>query len=295
MTPRPSGSCSTRWAPGSASGLPSADSSATSLGSPRRVDAGRTAISRGAHANVTETGAGRTEYQRVLLKLSGEAFAPSAGTGISTDSTALVARQLAEVVDLGVQIAVVVGGGNIWRGRQAPAIERSRADYMGMLATVMNALALQDALEKLHVATRVQTAIEMTRLAEPFIPLRARRHLEKGRVVIFAAGLGVPYFSTDTSAAQRALELGADALLKGTKVDGVYTADPKVVPSARRLETLEYADFLREGYQVMDVTAISLCMENKLPIIVFDLWEEGNIRRVVMGERVGSLVHGGAA
>ena len=244
---------------------------------------------------MTETGAGRTEYQRVLLKLSGEAFAPSAGTGISTDSTGLVARQLAEVVDLGVQIAVVVGGGNIWRGRQAPAIERSRADYMGMLATVMNALALQDALEKLHVATRVQTAIEMTRLAEPFIPLRARRHLEKGRVVIFAAGLGVPYFSTDTSAAQRALEIGADALLKGTKVDGVYTADPKVVPSAQRLETLEYADFLREGYQVMDVTAISLCMENKLPIIVFDLWEEGNIRRVVMGERVGSLVHGGVA
>jgi uridylate kinase len=166
---------------------------------------------------------------------------------------------------------------------------------MGMLATVMNALALQDALEKLHVTTRVQTAIEMTRLAEPFIPLRARRHLEKGRVVIFAAGLGVPYFSTDTCAAQRALEIGADALLKGTKVDGVYTADPKVDPSATRLETLEYADILREGYQVMDATAISLCMENKLPIIVFDLWEEGNIRRVVMGERVGSLVHGGAA
>jgi uridylate kinase len=244
---------------------------------------------------VTETSAGRTEYQRVLLKLSGEAFAPAEGSGISTESTAVIGRQLAEVVDLGVQIAVVVGGGNIWRGRQAPGIERSRADYMGMLATVMNSLALQDALEKLHVPTRVQTAIEMTRVAEPFIPLRARRHLEKGRVVIFAAGLGVPYFSTDTSAAQRALEIGAEALLKGTKVDGVYTADPKVVPSATRLETLDYADILREGYQVMDATAISLCMENKLPILVFDLWEEGNIRRVVLGERVGSLVHGGGA
>jgi uridylate kinase len=238
---------------------------------------------------VTGSGAGRDEYHRVVLKLSGEAFAPSEGSGISTESTALIGRQLAEVVDLGAQIAVVVGGGNIWRGRQAPGIERGRADYMGMLATVMNALALQDALEKLHVATRVQTAIAMTQLAEPFIPLRARRHLEKGRVVIFAAGLG----STDTCAAQRALEIGADALLKGTKVDGVYTADPKLVPGASRLESIEYVDVLREGYQVMDATAISLCMENKLPIIVFDLWEEGNIRRVVTGEAVGSLVHGG--
>jgi uridylate kinase len=243
---------------------------------------------------VTGTGGGRTEYHRVVLKLSGEAFASSQGSGISTEATALIGRQLAEVVDLGAQIAVVVGGGNIWRGRQAPAIERGRADYMGMLATVMNALALQDALEKLHVTTRVQTAIAMTQLAEPFIPLRARRHLEKGRVVIFAAGLGVPYFSTDTCAAQRALEIGADALLKGTKVDGVYTADPKIEPGASRIPMLEYVDVLREGYQVMDATAISLCMENKLPIIVFDLWEEGNIRRVVTGERVGSLVHGGA-
>ncbi|HET9672776.1 MAG TPA: UMP kinase [Actinomycetota bacterium] len=235
--------------------------------------------------------AGRTEYHRVLLKLSGEAFAPPDGSGISTDATALIARQLAEVVDLGAQVAVVVGGGNIWRGRQAPGIERSRADYMGMLATVMNALALQDALEKLHVTTRVQTAIEMTRLAEPFIPLRARRHLEKGRVVIFAAGLGVPYFSTDTCAAQRALEIEAEALLKGTKVDGVYTADPKVVPTATRLERLDYADILREGYQVMDATAISLCMENKLPILVFDLRDDGNIRRVVTGEQIGTTIH----
>jgi uridylate kinase len=234
----------------------------------------------------------RTQHHRVLLKLSGEAFAPAdTETGINTDATALIARQLAEIVDLGVQPAVVVGGGNIWRGRQAPGIDRNRADYMGMLATVMNALALQDALEKIHVTTRVQTAIAMTQLAEPFMPLRARRHLEKGRVVIFAAGLGVPYFSTDTCAAQRALEMGADALLKGTKVDGVYTADPMVDDSATRFEEIQYVDVLKEGYQVMDATAISLCMENKLPIIVFNLREDGNIRRVVTGEHIGTLVH----
>jgi uridylate kinase len=233
----------------------------------------------------------RTRYERILLKLSGEAFAPAAGSGINTDATGLVARQLAEIVDLGVQTSVVVGGGNIWRGRQAPDIERNRADYMGMLATVMNALALQDALEKIHVTTRVQTAIAMTQLAEPFMPLRARRHLEKGRVVIFAAGLGVPFFSTDTCAAQRALEMGSDALLKGTKVDGVYDADPHLVPEATRFETIQYVDVLKEGYQVMDATAVSLCMENKLPIIVFDLREDGNIRRVVNGDPIGTLVH----
>jgi uridylate kinase len=234
----------------------------------------------------------RPTYKRVLLKLSGEAFAPAdTEYGINTEATSLVARQLAEIVDLGVETAVVVGGGNIWRGRQAPGIDRNRADYMGMLATVMNALALQDALEKIHVTTRVQTAIAMTQLAEPFMPLRARRHLEKGRVVIFAAGLGVPFFSTDTCAAQRALEIGADALLKGTKVDGVYTADPHVDASATRFDVIEYVDVLKEGYQVMDATAISLCMENKLPIIVFDLREEGNIRRVVGGDPIGTLVH----
>jgi uridylate kinase len=162
---------------------------------------------------------------------------------------------------------------------------------MGMLATVMNALALQDALEKIHVPTRVQTAIQMTQIAEPFIPLRARRHLEKGRVVIFAAGLGVPFFSTDTCAAQRALEIGAEALLKGTKVDGVYTADPHVDPSASRFEQIAYVDVLKEGYAVMDATAISLCMENALPIVVFDYREDGNIRRVVTGEPIGTLVH----
>jgi uridylate kinase len=236
----------------------------------------------------------RPLYHRVLLKLSGDAFAPAdTGYGISTAATALLAGQLAEVVDIGVQCAVVVGGGNIFRGRQAPDIERSRADYMGMLATVMNALALQDALEKKHVPTRVQTAIHMAQVAEPYIPLRAIRHLEKGRVVIFAAGIGSPFFSTDTTAAQRALEIGAQALLKGTKVDGVYTADPHVDPSAVRFESIEYLDVLREGYQVMDATAISLCMENELPIIVFDLGQDGNIRRAVSGEPIGTLVHGG--
>jgi uridylate kinase len=238
----------------------------------------------------------RPLYHRVLLKLSGDAFSPAdTGYGISTAATGMLAHELADVVDIGVQCAVVVGGGNIFRGRQAPDIDRSRADYMGMLATVMNALALQDALEKVHVATRVQTAIHMAQVAEPYIPLRAIRHLEKGRVVIFAAGIGAPYFSTDTTAAQRALEIGAQALLKGTKVDGVYTADPHVDSNARRFESIEYLDVLREGYQVMDATAISLCMENKLPIIVFDFRNEGNIRRAVSGEPIGTLVHGGAA
>jgi uridylate kinase len=236
----------------------------------------------------------RPIYHRVLLKLSGDAFSPAGtGYGISTEATALLARQLAEVLDLGVETAVVVGGGNIFRGRQAPGIERARADYMGMLATVMNALALQDALEKIHVTTRVQTAIHMAQIAEPYVPLRAIRHLEKGRIVIFAAGIGAPYFSTDTTAAQRALEIHAEAILKGTKVDGVYDADPHVDPSARRFDAIEYIDVLREGYQVMDATAISLCMENKLPIIVFDFREEGNIRRAVSGESIGTLVHGG--
>ena len=244
---------------------------------------------------MTDEGAAtRPNYRRVLLKLSGEALAPSgAQSGIDTEATGLVARQLRDIVDVGVQVAVVVGGGNIWRGRQAPDIDRSRADYMGMLATVMNALALQDALEKLHVTTRVQTSIQMAQIAEPYVPLRAQRHLEKGRVVIFAAGLGVPFFSTDTTAAQRALEIGAEALLKGTKVDGIYTADPPLDPPATRFEHLAYVDVLREGYQFMDATAISLCMENALPIIVFDLREEGNIRRVVTGEQIGTLVHGG--
>jgi uridylate kinase len=238
-----------------------------------------------------DAGPARPTYRRVLLKLSGDAFAPpDVGYGISTQATALLARQLADVVELGVQPAVVVGGGNIFRGRQAQGIDRSRADYMGMLPTVMNALALQDALEKTGITSRVLTAIQMAQIAEPYIPLRAIRHLEKGRVVIFGAGLGVPFFSTDTAAAQRALEIGAEALLKGTKVDGVYDADPHLVPGAQRFDRIEYLDVLRAGYQFMDATAISLCMDNKLPIVVFNLRTAGNLRRVITGEAVGTTV-----
>jgi uridylate kinase len=240
--------------------------------------------------------AGIPAYRRVLLKLSGDAFAPQdRAYGISPEATGLLARQLQEVAALGVEMAVVVGGGNIWRGRDAPGIDRARADYMGMLATVMNALALQDALEKLGVVTRVQTAISMAQIAEPYIPLRAIRHLEKGRIVIFAAGFGAPYFSTDTTAAQRALEIKAEALLKGTKVDGVYDADPNRDPGARRFESIGYTEFLTLGLRVMDATAISLCRENGLPIIVFNFRKAGNIKRVLMGERVGTLVNAGTA
>jgi uridylate kinase len=237
----------------------------------------------------------RPVYRRVLLKLSGDAFAPlGAEFGISGESTAGLAVQLREVMGLGVEVAVVVGGGNIWRGRQAPGMDRARADYMGMLATVMNALALQDALEKLGVHTRVQTAIQMAQVAEPYIPLRAIRHLEKGRVVIFAAGMGVPFFSTDTTAAQRALEIKAEAILKGTKVDGVYDSDPQLNPEAVKFEDLEYIEVLKRGLTVMDATAISLCMENGLPILVFDLRRGGNIKRALLGEPIGTLVHAAA-
>jgi len=230
----------------------------------------------------------------VLLKLSGDAFSPpDQEFGIFAESTVLLAGQLQEIVAMGAQVAVVVGGGNIWRGRQAPRMDRARADYMGMLATVMNALALQDSLEQLGVHTRVQTAIQMAQIAEPYIPLRAIRHLEKGRVVIFAAGMGVPFFSTDTTAAQRALEIKAEAILKGTKVDGVYDSDPLLNADAVKFETLEYIEVLKRGLTVMDATAISLCMENGLPILVFDLRKEGNIKRALLGEAIGTLVHGG--
>jgi len=233
-------------------------------------------------------------YRRVLLKLSGDAFAPpNAEFGISSEATGLLASQLREVQALGVEVAVVVGGGNIWRGRQAPQMDRARADYMGMLATVMNALALQDALEHVGVHTRVQTAIQMAQVAEPYIPRRAIRHLEKGRAVIFAAGMGVPFFSTDTTAAQRALEIKAEAILKGTKVDGVYDADPNREPGAHRFETIGYTEFLTRGLQVMDATAISLCRENGLPIIVFNFRTAGNIKRVLLGEQVGTVVDAG--
>lgn len=212
--------------------------------------------------------------------------------GIDPTVATQVAREIGEVQQLGVQVAVVIGGGNIFRGLAASArgMDRSTADYMGMLATVINALALQDALEQLGVTTRVATAIEMRAVAEPFIKRRAIRHLEKGRVVVFAAGTGNPYFTTDTAAALRAMEMRAEVILKGTKVDGVYTADPLKVKDAKRYETISYLEVLEKGLKVMDATAISLCMDNKLPIVVFDLRESGNLRRVIMGDPVGTTV-----
>jgi uridylate kinase len=239
---------------------------------------------------------GTGAYHRVLLKLSGEAFAdPGAGFGIDPRIVNSLAEQLHDVTrELGVQVAVVVGGGNIFRGTsmQAQGMDRARADYMGMLATMINSLALQDALENRDVPTRVQSAIQMTQVAEPYIPRKAVRHLEKGRIVIFAAGMGTPYFSTDTTAAQRALEIGADAILKATKVDGVYDADPATNTNAVKFEDLTYLDVLQRGLGVMDATAISLAMENKLPIIVFNLQVHGNIRRALEGEPIGTVVHG---
>jgi uridylate kinase len=240
--------------------------------------------------------AGGLAYERVLLKLSGDAFAPPGGDfGIHEGSVELLARQLAEVIELGVQPAIVVGGGNIFRGRDAPTMDRARADYVGMLATVMNALVLQDALERIGVTTRVQTAIAMAQIAEPYIPRKAIRHLDKRRIVIFAAGLGRPFFSTDTTAAQIALEIHAEAILKGTGVDGVYDSDPHDNPNAVKFEDLEYIEVLKRGLQVMDATAISLCMDNGLPIIVFNMRRDGNIKRALRGERIGTLVHAGGS
>jgi uridylate kinase len=239
-------------------------------------------------------GGDKPQYNRVLLKLSGEAFAdPGVGFGLDYRRIDGIARQLVEVLHLGVEIAVVVGGGNILRGSQAAAagMDRARADYMGMLGTVINCLALQDALERQGVATRVQTAIQMTQVAEPYIPRRAVRHLEKGRIVIFGAGMGSPYFSTDTTAAQRALEVGAEAILMAKNgVDGVYDADPRSNPDARKFARLDYLEAIRRELRVMDTTALSLCKDNDLPIIVFDLLTEGNIRRAVLGEPIGTIV-----
>jgi len=233
-------------------------------------------------------------FRRVVLKLSGEVLAGSVGYGIDTEVVESIARQIKDVQALGVQIGIVVGGGNIWRGvaGSAKGMDRATADYMGMLATVINALALQDALEKLGVVTRVQTAIEMKEVAEPYIRRRAIRHLEKGRVVIFAAGTGNPYFSTDTAGALRAAEIEADALLKGTKEEGVYDSDPRTNPEARKLDELEYLDLLNKGLRIMDSTATSLCMDNNIPIVVFDVNSYGNFRRVVMGENIGTFVRG---
>lgn len=229
-------------------------------------------------------------YDRILLKLSGEVFAGTSGFGVDAPTVRRYAQEVAEVVGLGVQVAVVVGGGNIWRGRMAPQMERATADQMGMIATVINALALQDALEKLSVRTRVLTAIEMKDVAEPFIRRRAVRHLEKGRVVIFAGGTGSPYFTTDSCAALRGLEINADAVFKGTKVDGVYDGDPELNPDAKMFQELTYLDVLRQGLKVMDSTAISLCMDNGMAINVFNITHEGNIKRIVSGEKIGTQV-----
>jgi uridylate kinase len=231
-------------------------------------------------------------FKRVLLKLSGEALAANQGFGVDTDRIHEIAAELADVHKLGVQIAIVVGGGNFFRGvaEQAKDMDRVSADHMGMLATVINALALQDALEKQNVYTRVQSAIKMEQVAEPFIRRRAIRHLEKGRIVIFGGGTGNPYFSTDTAASLRAMEIKAEAILKATKVDGIYDADPMKVKNAKKIDEITYMDVLKRGLNVMDSTAISLCKDNGLPIIVFNLNERGNIRRVISGEKIGSRV-----
>ena len=231
-------------------------------------------------------------YRRVLLKLSGEALMGEQAFGIDPVVTTQIAKEIGEIQQLGVQTAVVIGGGNLFRGLAASAkgMDRATADYMGMLATVINALALQDALEHLGVLTRVASAIEMRAVAEPFIRRRAVRHLEKGRVVVFAAGTGNPYFTTDTAAALRAMEIKADVILKGTKVDGVYTADPMIDKTATKYDDISYLRVLEQGLKVMDATAISLCMDNSLPIVVFNLRTPGNVRRVIMGEPVGTTV-----
>lgn len=234
-------------------------------------------------------------YKRVVLKLSGEALAGDIGYGIDPKVIFSIANQIKEIVELGVQVAVVVGGGNIWRGLSGSSkgMDRATADYMGMLATIMNSLALQDGLEKVDVPTRVQTSIEMRQVAEPYIRRRAIRHLEKNRVVIFAAGTGNPYFSTDTTAALRAAEIEAEVILMAkNKVDGVYTADPSIDPTAKKYDELTFMEVLNKGLGVMDSTASSLCMDNHIPLIVFNISDEGNIRRAVMGEKIGTIVKG---
>jgi uridylate kinase len=241
---------------------------------------------------VAADAASQPAYRRIVLKLSGEALAGSQGYGVDPAVLVRIGAEVREVIDLGVQMAIVIGGGNIFRGLAASAggMDRSTADYMGMLATVINALALQDALEKAGCQTRVLSAIEMRAVAEPYIRRRAIRHLEKGRVVIFAAGTGNPFFTTDTAGALRAVEIGADAIIKATKVDGIYSADPARDRTAQRLPRVTYIEVLNRRLEVMDTTAISLCMDNKLPIVVFDLTRSGNIKRIVCGEPVGSVV-----
>jgi uridylate kinase len=248
---------------------------------------------RGDNGPIASEPSRQTHYRRILLKLSGEALMGQSEYGIETETIHSVASEIRQIHELGLEIALVIGGGNIFRGVNAATegVERTTGDYMGMLATVINALALQNALERLGVITRVMSALEIRQIAEPYIRRRAMRHLEKGRIVIFAAGTGNPYFSTDTAAALRAAEIGAEVILKATKVDGVYDADPKLDAGAKLFEDLTYADFLAKGLKVMDATAVTLCMENALPIKVFNLLEPGNIRRVAIGEPVGTLVH----
>ncbi|ATD70598.1 MULTISPECIES: UMP kinase [Gordonia] len=237
------------------------------------------------------SGSGRSGFHRVLLKLGGEMFG-GGEVGLDPDVVATVADQIADVVNSGVQVAVVIGGGNFFRGAelQQRGLDRSRSDYMGMLGTVMNCLALQDFLEKRGISTRVQTAITMGQVAEPYLPLRAQRHLEKGRVVIFGAGMGMPYFSTDTTAAQRALEIKAEVVLMAKAVDGVYDADPRTDPNARMFTEITHREVLDKELKVADATAFSLCMDNKMPILVFNLLQQGNIARAVAGDRIGTLV-----
>lgn len=230
------------------------------------------------------------KYKRVILKVSGEALAGKGRFGLDSDVLGAISNQIKECVELGVQIAIVVGGGNFWRGRSGKGMDRTRADHMGMLATVINALALQDALEAREIPTRVQTAIEMRQIAEPYIRGKAVRHLEKGRVVIFACGTGNPFFSTDTTAALRAAEIDAEMILLAKKVDGVYDCDPEQNPNAVKFEKLTYIDILNRGLGVMDSTATSLCMDNNIPIMVFGLDEPENIKRVILGEQIGTLV-----
>ena len=236
----------------------------------------------------------KSKYKRIVLKISGEALQGKKGYGIDEDVMSSIARQVKDVKDLGVEVAIVIGGGNIFRGLKAATdkkMDRAIADYMGMLATVLNGLALQDALERIGVFTRVQTAIQMQELAEPYIRRRAIRHLEKKRVVIFVCGTGNPYFTTDTTAALRATEIEADIILKATKVDGVYNKDPMKSKGAKRFTSVRYIDVLKKGLKVMDATAISLCMDNNMPIVVFNINKKGNIKNVVTGKKIGTLVH----
>ena len=234
----------------------------------------------------------KVRYKRILLKMGGEALAGPEGFGIDPQRAAEVAQIVKNVHDLGVQVAIVIGGGNLWRGSigMDQGMEQPTADYMGMLATVMNALALQDALERIDLITRVQTSIEMKSIAEPYIRLRAKRHLEKGRVVIFGAGTGNPFFTTDSAGALRAMEIGADVLIKATKVDAIHDSDPMVNPEARRFDQISYIDFLNLRLRVMDSTAVTLCMENDLPIVVLNLWQDDSVKKLILGETIGTTI-----